>query len=311
MTGEDRSGVGTRLGFGASGPWAMTWFAEEKAESVLRAALGAGVTDIDTGPSYAKGNAEPRLGRLLTKLGSAPAGGPDGVVVPDRLRVTSKVGTQLGEGGRLVKDFRAETIHRQAAASLAALRVRQLDVFYLHGPDEHQLASALPELNKLQQSGMIKAIGVVADDVHVSRAAAEPAVDWIMAPYNALNQNNGPALRAAKAAGKKISVVAPLAQALWRRDILVPRTPSGLWYAARAVTRNRDTLRAARRAAWLREVPGWSPAALSLAFVREALAPDLILTTTTNPAHVAESAAALSRPVPPDLAARLQGLIVS
>ena len=289
----------------------MPWFSEAKAERVLRAALAAGVRDLDTGPSYAGGNAEPRLGRLLRRLASAPAGGPHGLVLPGGLRLTSKVGTQLGEGGRLVKDFRAEAIHRQAAASLAALGATRLDVLYLHGPDEHQLASALPVLTELQERGSIKAIGVVADDVHVSRAAARPEVDWIMAPYNALRQANGPALRDAQAAGKRVAVVAPLAQGLWRRDLLLPRTPSGAWYAARALLRNREELRAARRAAWLRDVPGWSPAALSLAFVREALAPELILTTTTNPAHVTESAEALTRPVPPALAARLQGLIVS
>ena len=286
----------------------MPWFSEAKAEHVLRAALSAGVRDIDTGPSYASGNAEPRLGRLLSRL--AP-GGRAGLVPDGALRLSSKVGTRLDERGRLVKDFRVEAINHQAAASLAALGVPHLDVLYLHGPDEHQLASALPPLNKLKQIGMIKAIGVCADNEFVRMAAAAPEVDWIMAPYNVLNLRNDRALREAKAAGKRIAVVAPLAQALWRRDLLLPRTPSGLWYAGRALLRNRDSLRAARRARWLREVPGWSPAALSLAFVRETLAPDLILTTTTKSAHVEESAAAMARPVPPDLAERLQGLIVS
>ena len=283
----------------------MAWFAEAKAEAVLRAALQAGIRDIDTGPSYAGGNAERRLGRLLSRL--APGGGA-GLVPDGALRLSSKVGTRLDERGRLVKDFSVETINDQAAASLAALGVPHLDILYLHGPDEHQLASALPCLNKLKQIGMIKAIGVCADNDFVGMAAAAPAVDWIMAPYNVLNPRNGNALRQAKAAGKRIAVVAPLAQALWRRDLLLPRTPSGLWYAARALLRDRDSLRAARRARWLREVPGWSPAALSLAFVRKTLAPDLILTTTTQPAHIEESAAAMAQPVPPDLAAKLYGL---
>ena len=300
------SAAETRLGFGASGPWAMPWFSEAKAARVLGAAFGSGVRDVDTGPSYAGGNAEPRLGRLLGA--SAPGGLRR---VPDRLRVSTKVGTKVGEDGRLIKDFRPEAIERQAAASLAALGLTTLDILYLHGPDEHSLTSALPTLNKLKQNGMVRAIGVVADDVHVSHASAVPAVDWIMSPFNVLTQHNGAALRAARAGGKKVAVVAPLAQGLWRRDVLLPRTPSGAWYAARALFKNRDTLRAARRAAWLRDVPGWSPAALCLAFVREAVAPDLILTTTTNPAHVAEAAEAARRPVPPDLAARLQGLIVS
>ena len=289
----------TALGFGASGPWAERWFSEEKAYAVLKAAVAAGVRDLDTGPSYARGHAEARLGRLLARLAEE-----DG----SALRLSSKVGTELGEGGRLIKAFEPKDIDRQLAASLAALGVARLDVLYLHGPDEHQLASALPYLDELKQTGVIEATGVVADGRFVSAAAAARP-DWIMAPYNVLDQDNGPALARARAEGIKVAVVAPLAQGLWRRDLFAPRTLSGAWYAARALTR-RDKVRTARRARWLRETDA-SPVELALGFVREALAPDLVLTTSTNPAHVAQSARALASPVPPTLAARLQGLMVS
>ena len=292
----------TALGFGASGPWAERWFSEERAYAVLRAAARAGVRTVDTGPSYAGGNAEPRLGRLLARL--EQAGGP-------RLAVSSKVGTQVTEGGRLVKEFGADAIDRQLAGSLAALGRDHLDVLYLHGPDEHQLASAIPVLTQRKQSGVIKAAGVCCDGHHVALAARTPGVDWIMAPYNVLDQRNAAGLRAAKGRGVRVCVVAPLAQALWRRDILLPRSLSGAWYAARALMRNRDALRAARSARWLREAPGWAPAELALTFVAETLSPDLILTTTTRPVHVEQSAGALSRPVPETLRARLHGLMVS
>ena len=292
----------TRLGFGASGPWAARWFPEERAYGVLRAGLEDGVAQVDTGPSYAGGHAEPRLGRLLSRLAEEGRAPPP---------VSSKVGTQLGEGGRLVKAFGRDDVERQLAASLSALGRERLDVLYLHGPDEHQLASTLSFLTEQKESGRIKAAGVCCDGDHVMTAVRAPGIDWIMAPYNVLSQRNGPALRAAKAAGIKVCVVAALAQGLWRRDILLPRSLPGAWYAARALARNRDELRAARAARWMRGEPGWAPADLCLAFVREALAPDLILTTSTNPDHVRQSARALSRPVPDDLRARLQGLIVS
>ena len=281
----------------------MRWFSEAKASRVLEAALAAGVTDFDTGPSYAGGNAEPRLGRLL-----APRLGRDGVP-GGAPRLSSKVGTKLGERGRLVKDFRPQAIHAQAAASLDHLGVPSLDVLYLHGPDEHELASSLPTLTKLKELGRVKAIGVCCEGPHVAAAAARPEVDWLMTPCNLLAQNDLPALRAARAAGKKVAVVAPLSQAVWRKDLLRPRTPSGAWYAARALSRGPDERRAARSLGWLREVEGWTPAALCLAWLREALGPELILTTTTNPAHIAESADALRRPVPPALAARLAGAV--
>ena len=301
---------GTRLGFGASGPWAMPWFSETKAERVLVAALAAGLRDFDTGPSYARGNAEPRLGRLLANLVESDSA-PAGCAVPDRLRLSSKVGTQVGKRGRLVKDFRPEAIHRQAEATLGLLGVPSLDVLYLHGPDEHALSPALVVLNKLKHLGRIRAIGVCTDHRYVSLAAAAPEVDWIMAPYNVLDQRAHRALQTAKANGKKIAVVAPLAQALWRRDFLAPTSPARAWYAARAFARNRAGWRAARQARWLRDVEGWSPAALALAFVRKTLAPDLIYTTSTNPDHVRASAEAMTRPVPADLAARFGALLTA
>ena len=291
-----------RLGFGASGPWAERWFSEEKAYAVLRAGVTAGIRIVDTGPSYAGGHAETRLGRLLQRLAE------DGLPAP---RVSSKVGTQIGEDRRLIKEFGADAIERQLDASLSALGRPNLDVLYLHGPDEHQLASALPTLTKQKELGRIKAVGVCCDGDHVTRAVRAPGVDWIMAPFNVLDQGNLTGLKAARAAGVNVCVVAPLAQALWRRGVLLPRSLPGAWYAARALLRNRDALRAARRAAWLRGVAGWTPAELALAFVREAAAPDLVLTTTTNPSHIRQSAGAMERAVPPALAARLQGLIVS
>ena len=302
MTAPGGARGATRLGFGASGAWAARWFPEEQAYAVLRAGVLAGVRDVDTGPSYARGHAEARLGRLLRRLeGEGHA----------RPRVSTKVGTRPGPGGRPVKAFGADAIRRQLEASLSALGLPALDVLYLHGPGERQLASSLPVLAELKGAGLVGAVGVCTDGRHVGVAAEAAGVDWVMAPYNLLAPANAQALRAARAAGMRVCTVAPLAQALWRRDVLLPRSLPGAWYAARALVRSRDRLRAARRARWLREVPGWSPAELSVAFVREALGPDLVLTTSTNPAHVEEVARALARPVPDDLRDRLRGPTLS
>ena len=279
----------------------MPWFSDARALAVLRAGMVAGIADIDTGPSYAGGHAEPRLGRLLARLaaeGHAPR------------RLSSKVGTRAGADGKLAKDFTEAAMARQLEGSLAALGTDRLDVLYLHGPSARELAEALPWAAQQKAAGRIGAVGVCADGAHV-RAAIRPGVDWIMAPYNALAQHNRAGLLEARGAGIQLATVAPLAQAAWRRDILLPRGPVSAWYATRALLRGRANLAAARRARWLREVPRWSPAALSLAFVRATLAPDLVLTTTTNPEHLRETADAMARPVPEALSRRLHGLIVS
>ena len=286
----------TRLGFGASGPWAERWFDEDRAYAVLRAGIEAGIRDVDTGPSYARGHAELRLGRLLARLAE------DGLPQP---RVSGKVGTKLGLGGRAIKDFGRDAIHRQLDGSLAALGRPALDVLYLHGPDKHQLASAIPILNELQESGRIKAIGVCADGPHVRVAMRTDGVGWIMAPYSALAPHNAKLLAKAGRLGRKVCVVAPLGQALWRPELVRPRTRAEAWYAGRALLRQRSALRAARTADWLHGVPDWPPADLALAFVWRTLAPDLILTTTTKPDHIRQSAAAMTRDVPEGVAAML------
>ena len=293
------------LGFGASGPWAMPWFSEAKAQRVLEAALGAGIRHLDTSPSYAGGAAEARLGRLLTRLEA------EGSAARSALCISSKAGSFPAGDGKIAKDFSPARLRRQVEETLAYLGISALDILYLHGPDERQIDECLPLLCEMKDQGLIRAIGSCSDGRQLAHAAGTGGIDWLMAPYNVLRQHNGVALRAGQRQGKKIAIVAPLAQGLWRRDILLPRTPSGAWYAARAFLKNRDELRMARQARWLREEPGWTPAALALAFVRESLSPDLILTTTTKARHIRASAEAAARPLPDALRAKLQGLMVS
>ena len=57
------------LGFGCAGYWAKKMFPERDALSVLEKAVERGVNVFDTGPSYAAGNAEHRLGLMLRSTG--------------------------------------------------------------------------------------------------------------------------------------------------------------------------------------------------------------------------------------------------
>ncbi len=293
------------LGFGASGPWAMPWFSEAKAARVLGAALDAGVRHLDTSPSYAGGQAEPRLGRLLARLEV------EGGAKKSALCLSSKTGSFPAGDGKIAKDFSPARLRLQVEETLAHLGVPALDILYLHGPDERQIDECLPSLREMKDRGLIRAIGSCSDGRQLAHAANTGGIDWLMAPYNVLRQHNAAALKEGQRQGKKIAIVAPLAQGLWRRDLLLPRTASGAWYAIRALLKNRDELRMARRARWLHEEPGWTPAALALAFVRETLSPDLILTTTTQPRHIRASAEAVTRALPDGLEAKLQGLMVS
>lgn len=55
----------SELGVGCSSWWAKSAFPEDEALSLIHTAIEQGVTFFDTGPSYAAGQAEKRLGKAL------------------------------------------------------------------------------------------------------------------------------------------------------------------------------------------------------------------------------------------------------
>ncbi|WP_088287915.1 aldo/keto reductase [Kineosporia sp. A_224] len=149
--------------------------AEEQALDVVRAALEAGATYLDTAPQYGHGTAERRLGTALATLGAA---GRPGLVVSTkvgRLVVPRPDGTDVGtDGGArgifadappsdVVFDFSPAGVERSLAESLDRLGLDRVDVVYVHDPDEHAdevLARTFPVLRRWRDEGVVGAIGV-------------------------------------------------------------------------------------------------------------------------------------------------------
>lgn len=290
-----------RLGFGCSGPWGEAWFPEDRAISLIHQAIELGISDFDTGNFYCGGNAEKRLGLALRD---------SSVKDRARLRISSKTGTQLAPSGRLmprrlVKDFSADMIRRDVETSLTRLGIDTLDVLYLHGPDKHELFSSLPILQQLHHEGLIRQIGVCSTGDHLARAAGLPEVDVIMGTYNFLHQAHAGIFRKAKKDDKRCVAIAPLAQGLYRRGFLIPRSLPDFWYLARAAVKNRPELKQARSLKWLHEQEGWSAADLAMAFVMANDDIDLAVTTTTKAAHLETSVLAATRKLPADLLQKL------
>lgn len=290
-----------RLGFGCSGPWGEAWFAEAKAIDLVHQAITLGITHFDTGNFYCNGNAEKRLGRALRDC-----------TVEDRarLRISSKTGTQLSASGgflprRLVKDFTANTIRRDVETSLTRLGINALDILYLHGPNKHQLFSSLPILQQLHHEGLIGAIGICSTGEHLALAAEQAEVDVLMGAYNFLNPAHAPLFAQAKTRGKKCVAIAPLAQGLYRRGFMRPRSLPDAWYLARALAKNRPEMTQARALSWLHQQEGLSPADLAMGYVMANQDVDLAITTTTKTEHLAASVKAASLTLPAPLLARL------
>ena len=100
------------------------WTADESASrDVLDAYAGAGGNFVDTANSYLveHGRSETIIGRWLADRGNR-----------DRIVLATKVGG--GQGA--VRNLRAETIEREAQASLERLQTDRIDLYYAHFDDE-------------------------------------------------------------------------------------------------------------------------------------------------------------------------------
>ncbi len=290
------------IGFGVSGALGQKWFSQAKAVRLVHHAIELGIREFDTGNFYQQGRAETRLG---VALGSAFEGA---MIERSALCISSKTGTHIAADGRVTKDFCRDAILRDVETSLRRLCLDTLDILYLHGPNEHQLLSSLPILDELKRQKLIHASGVCTDGASADIAAQTQGVDVLMCSYNIFDRRHGPALKVANKHGKKTVAISAMAQGLYRRSMLVPKSPSDVWYLARALTRNREKLARARSHSDSLALPGWTRSAVALAFCLANENVDVAMTTTSRAANLAANVAAAKRPLPMNKLAQLRAL---
>ena len=174
----------TRLGLGtaALGGWPDA-VPVEQAVSTVQRAWAAGVRYFDTAPFYGYGNSEQNIGRALADL--------------DRSEYTlsTKVGRLLKPGSTsgLFRggapftpyfDFSRAGVLRSLRESLARLGVSEVDIAFVHDPDDHHdeaLQQALPALQQLRDMGIVKAIGVgMNSNEALTRFAESADVDCVL-----------------------------------------------------------------------------------------------------------------------------------
>jgi aryl-alcohol dehydrogenase-like predicted oxidoreductase len=124
------------------------WTADEpQSRAVLDAYTGEGGNFIDTANSYLveHGRSETIIGRWMTDRGNR-----DQIVVA----------TKVGGGGGPVRNLRAETIKREAHASLERLQTDRIDLYYAHFDDEETpLEESLRAFDALVQTGTVRHLG--------------------------------------------------------------------------------------------------------------------------------------------------------
>jgi aryl-alcohol dehydrogenase-like predicted oxidoreductase len=161
----------TRFGYGAmqlAGPWVIGPPADhDGALAVLREAVAAGITHIDTSDAYG-----PRVTNELIREALHP--------YPESLFIATKVGANRDAQGGWPTARRPEDLRKQVHENLQSLGVETLDLVNMRmgdaeGPKPGSLAEAFETLVELQREGLIRHLGVsnvTAEQVAEARAIA-------------------------------------------------------------------------------------------------------------------------------------------
>jgi aryl-alcohol dehydrogenase-like predicted oxidoreductase len=153
---------------------------EEQSLRVLRAALDAGVTLLDTADVYCLDQHD--IGHNERLIAQALAGWAG-----DRASVTvATKGGVVRPAGRWDSDARPEQLRAACERSLRALGVDRLDLYQLHAPDPRvPLADSVGELARLREAGKLRWIGL--SNVKLPQIREAQGITPITSVQNRLN----------------------------------------------------------------------------------------------------------------------------
>jgi D-threo-aldose 1-dehydrogenase len=183
---------------------------DRDAESVMAAAIAAGIRFFDVAPLYGGGLAELRLGRALRGLprDSYVLCTKTGVTRPFGARPTPAGGVRRGAD---IWDYSARATRESVARSLERLGVGRLDVVHLHDVEAHLDAclDAHAELARLREEGVVGGIGIGSNFVtpveHLLDCARFDAF-LLAGCYTLLDVQGAALLRRAHAGGMRTNV---------------------------------------------------------------------------------------------------------
>lgn len=139
---------------------------DRTSESLLRLALDAGITYIDSAAAYTTATTASHNEALIARVLGAHH---EGVVVATK-------GGHTRAGNEFPVDGRPQSIRDDCERSLAALGSDSIDLYYLHKPDPLvPFEDSVGALAGLQRDGKIKAIGLSNVSIEQVRAARQIA----------------------------------------------------------------------------------------------------------------------------------------
>lgn len=132
---------------------------EEKAHDTIKNVLSSRFAFLDSSRNYGDGRSEQRIGQVIAELG----GKPNGAIISTKLDRDMQTGR-----------FDASRARESLEQSLRALNVDHIDILHLHDPEHSAsvdeitgIGGALPELVRMKEEGLCKAIGLAAGRVDI------------------------------------------------------------------------------------------------------------------------------------------------
>jgi len=192
-TGLQLSALG--LGAGQLGDERLS---EQGAEALLLAALDAGVSFIDTAPSY--GVSEQRIGRYLGAR-----------------REGAVISTKLGYGVPGIPDWTGPCITAGVEQALRVLRTDRIDIAHLHSCPRAVLeqGEVVDALAQAKQAGKLRAIAYSGENEDLHYALESGRFDGLMASLNPFEQRVADQILP-RMGGMGFIAKRPVANAPWR-----------------------------------------------------------------------------------------------
>jgi aryl-alcohol dehydrogenase-like predicted oxidoreductase len=179
----------TPIGIGAwaigGGQWEFAWGAQDDTESIaaIHAGLDRGMNWIDTAPAYGLGHSETIVGRAIKGISKRPY-------------IFTKCSLVWDESRKISHNLQADSIRREAEASLKRLGSESIDLYQIHWPawagqtesaSPGSIEEAVAEMAKLKAEGKIRNIGVSNFNAsQMQRAQNVAPITSLQPPYSLL-----------------------------------------------------------------------------------------------------------------------------
>lgn len=172
------------LGFGAwavgGSGWEFGWGPQDDTDSIeaIHAALDTGVNWIDTAAAYGLGHSEEIIARALKGRSSRPY-------------VFTKCSLLGDDRGNIVHNLKADSIRREAEASLRRLQTDVIDLYQIHWPNpESDIEEGWTAMAELQAEGKVRYIGVSNFSVaQMKRALSIAPITSLQPPYSLIRRD--------------------------------------------------------------------------------------------------------------------------